>query len=149
MHFSQFPRVFLSQTSHPRFHRPNEINWEACRLGGVVVSVLVIRPKIRGFKPGQGDGFSTTIKIRSTPSFTVKVKPETPCRKILHHVKITCNYEQKYFARPNSSLLPPFYQMTLLLEIARKLWWTNQEFPFLDFISPWFSMLIYLLGDQQ
>jgi hypothetical protein len=38
----------------------------ACRLGGVVVSVLAIGPKRRGFKPGQGDGFLMAIKIRST-----------------------------------------------------------------------------------
>jgi hypothetical protein len=50
-------------------------------LGGVVVSVLATRPKGFGFEPGQGDGFSRTIKIQW------KVKPEVPCRKILQHVK--------------------------------------------------------------
>jgi hypothetical protein len=52
-----------------------------------VVSVLATRPKGRGFKPGQGDGFSRAIKIHRTPSFGREVKPEVPYRKILPHVK--------------------------------------------------------------
>jgi hypothetical protein len=40
-----------------------------CRLGGVVVSVFATGPKGCGFEPGQGDGFLSAIKIRSTPSF--------------------------------------------------------------------------------
>jgi hypothetical protein len=38
------------------------------RLGGVVVSVPATRPKVRGFEPGQRDGFLRAIKIRSRPS---------------------------------------------------------------------------------
>jgi hypothetical protein len=37
------------------------------RLGGVMVSVPATGPKVRGFEPGQGDGFLRAIKIRSTP----------------------------------------------------------------------------------
>jgi hypothetical protein len=33
--------------------------------------------------------------------------------------------------------------------IARELWWTNQEFYLVDIIPPWFSMLIYHLGDEH
>jgi hypothetical protein len=33
--------------------------------------------------------------------------------------------------------------------IARALWWTNQEFSPVNIIPPWFSMLIYHLGDEQ
>jgi hypothetical protein len=33
--------------------------------------------------------------------------------------------------------------------IARKLWWTNQEISLVNIIPPWFSMLIYHLGDEQ
>jgi hypothetical protein len=43
-----------------------------CRLSGVVVSVLAIGPKVRGFKPGRGYGFLRAIKILSTPSFVSK-----------------------------------------------------------------------------
>jgi hypothetical protein len=49
---------------------------QASFLGGVMVGVLAIRPKVRGFKPGQGVGFLRAIKIRSTPSFGWEVKPE-------------------------------------------------------------------------
>jgi hypothetical protein len=52
------------------------------RLGGVVVSVLATGPKGCLFKPGRGDGFLRAIKIRSTPSFRWRIKPEVPCRKI-------------------------------------------------------------------
>jgi hypothetical protein len=33
--------------------------------------------------------------------------------------------------------------------IARELWTTNQEFSPVDIIPPWFSSLIYRLGDEQ
>jgi hypothetical protein len=56
-----------------------------------VVSVLDIEPKGRVFEPIQGDGFLRAIKIRSTPSFGWKVKPEVPC-KILRHFKDLLKY---------------------------------------------------------
>jgi hypothetical protein len=77
-------------------------------LSGVMVSVLAIRLKICGFKPGLGNGFLRAIKSRTAPSFGGEVKPEAPCRKILWHVKITCKYEQKYFTRLNSQSFHPF-----------------------------------------
>jgi hypothetical protein len=49
-----------------------------------MVSVLAIEPKVRGFKPGLGDGFLKAIKIRITPSFRAKLS--ATC-KILWHVK--------------------------------------------------------------
>jgi hypothetical protein len=55
-----------------------------------MVSVLAIGPKVRGFKPGRGDGFLRAIKILSTPSFQGDVKPEVTCRKILQRVKDPC-----------------------------------------------------------
>jgi hypothetical protein len=33
--------------------------------------------------------------------------------------------------------------------IVRELWWMNQEFSFVIIIPPWFSMLMYHLGDEQ
>jgi hypothetical protein len=41
---------------------------ERRRLGGVMVIVLAIGSKGRGFKPGRGDGYLRAIKILSTPS---------------------------------------------------------------------------------
>jgi hypothetical protein len=33
--------------------------------------------------------------------------------------------------------------------IARELWWMNQEFSSSDIILPWFSMLIFHLGNEE
>jgi hypothetical protein len=63
-------------------------------LGGVMVSVLVIGPKVRGFKFGQGYGFLRAIKIRRTRSFGREIALETACHKILRHVKDLYDYER-------------------------------------------------------
>jgi hypothetical protein len=52
-----------------------------------VVSVLATGHKCCGFELDQADGFLRAIKIRSTPSFGWKIKPEVRCSKILRHVK--------------------------------------------------------------
>jgi hypothetical protein len=39
-----------------------------------MVSVLAIKPNVRGFNPGQGDGFLRAIKIYSAPSLGGEVK---------------------------------------------------------------------------
>jgi hypothetical protein len=73
-----------------------------------VVSVLVTGLKGLGFETGQGDGFLSAIKIRSTPSFGWEVKPEFPCRKILRHVKDLLKShgdEQTKFSFPSPILL--------------------------------------------
>jgi hypothetical protein len=57
------------------------------RLGGLIVSVLAIRLKVFGFKPGRGGGFLRTIKILGTPFFGGEVKPSARFREILRHVK--------------------------------------------------------------
>jgi hypothetical protein len=59
-----------------------------------VVSVLVIRPKIRGFKPGKDDGFLRALKFRHTTSFGWEIKLSVPCRKVLRHVKEPYEYER-------------------------------------------------------
>jgi hypothetical protein len=51
------------------------------RLGGVVVSVLATGPKGRGLKPGRDERFLRVIKIRSTISLGLEVKPDVPCRQ--------------------------------------------------------------------
>jgi hypothetical protein len=33
--------------------------------------------------------------------------------------------------------------------IARENWWKNQEYSPVDIITPWFSMLIYHLGNKE
>jgi hypothetical protein len=52
-----------------------------------MVSILVIGPKVHGFKPDQGYGFLRAIKFGSMPSFQGEVKPSAPGCKILWHAK--------------------------------------------------------------
>jgi hypothetical protein len=44
-------------------------------LGGVMLSVLAIGPKVREFKSCRRDGFLKAIRIRSTSFFGGEVKP--------------------------------------------------------------------------
>jgi hypothetical protein len=55
-------------------------------LGGVMVTVLLIGAKVRGFKSGRGVGLLRAIKIRSTTSFGGEVKLSAQFRNILRHV---------------------------------------------------------------
>jgi hypothetical protein len=59
-----------------------------------VVSVFATEHKARGLKPGRGDGFLRSIKIRSTLSFGWEVKPKVPFRKLLRHVKDPLTYQR-------------------------------------------------------
>jgi hypothetical protein len=74
-----------------------------------MVSVLVIGPKVRVFMSGRHDSFLTETKIRNTPSFGGKLKPSTPCRKILRHVKSSTSLKEIFcrlnplFPSPRSS----------------------------------------------
>jgi hypothetical protein len=78
---------------------------QPCCLGDIMVSVIPIIPKVRRFKPGQGDGILRAIQICSIPSVARK--------------KMTSKYEKNYFIRPHSSFplpIPPAcYQMTVLV----------------------------------
>jgi hypothetical protein len=59
-------------------------------LDGLVVIVLAIGLKVRGFNPGRGtrnDGFLRAIKISSTTSSAGEVESSCTCRKILLNVK--------------------------------------------------------------
>jgi hypothetical protein len=64
-----------------------------CRLGGVMVSVLAICPKVRGFKAGRGYGLLRAITI----CFGGEVKPSALCRNIYGLLKITSKCGQRYF----------------------------------------------------
>jgi hypothetical protein len=55
--------------------------------GGLVVIVLAIGPKVRGFKAGEGQWICKGDKIRSINFFGREVKAAVPRRKILWHVK--------------------------------------------------------------
>jgi hypothetical protein len=55
-------------------------------LGGLLVIVLAIGPKVHTFKPSRGRWILRWIKIRNT-SFRGEVMPVVPCRNILQRVK--------------------------------------------------------------
>jgi hypothetical protein len=77
-------RFFISTN----FIVPHHFNNYIKRFGGVVVSVLAIGPKVRGFKPCRGDVFLRATKIRSRTSFGGEVKSVDLCKILrLRHVK--------------------------------------------------------------
>jgi hypothetical protein len=49
--------------------------------------MLAIGPKVRGFKPGQGNEFLRTTQIQSMTSFRADVNLLAPYRNTLQHVK--------------------------------------------------------------
>jgi hypothetical protein len=65
--------------------------------------VLTTGPKGCGFETGQGYGFLREIKIRSTPSFGWKVKPEGPMPS-----EFTARKSPTGMDRLNSHFLCPF-----------------------------------------
>jgi hypothetical protein len=58
-------------------------------LGGVTISVLAIRPNVRGLNLAEAMVFLRAIQIRSKPFFGGGVKPSASCRKILRNIEIT------------------------------------------------------------
>jgi hypothetical protein len=118
---------------------------------GLVVSVLAIGPKVRGFWPGPGIWIFKGDK-NPQPSFGGEVKPSAQCRKVLRHLKKPIKVWKKYFVRQNLSFISPVAP-ALLFEnsrrIAREIWWADQEFLPVCITLPWFSMLIYHLGEEE
>jgi hypothetical protein len=49
--------------------------------------MVSVDPRFEGLNPGEGDGLSRAIKIRSMTSFGGEVKLSAPFCKILRHVK--------------------------------------------------------------
>jgi hypothetical protein len=68
-------------------------NVREAALGGLVVIVLAIGPKVHGFKPGRGRHIFKGDKIRRTTVFGGQVQPSVPC-KIMRHVKNPHKYER-------------------------------------------------------
>jgi len=56
-----------------------------------VVSVIAIRPKVRGFKPNRR---RLTFKSDKNPHHA---KPSVPCHKMLRHLKKPFEIWKKYF----------------------------------------------------
>jgi hypothetical protein len=61
----------------------SRLNLVHSSLHGVMVSVLAIGPKVRGFIFRRGNRFLRAIKLCSTTSFGGGVKQSAPCCKML------------------------------------------------------------------
>jgi hypothetical protein len=93
-------------------------------LGVVMICVLAIGPKVRGFSPGRG-WFLRAIKIRSTSSFGGGVKPLAPC-KIIRHIKNHCGVTDSASAKFDISRQLPDSVLDVSAA-AIEHWWMNKE----------------------
>jgi hypothetical protein len=89
----------------------------------------------------------------STPSFRGEVKLQ-----LLSFDFMSCKNSLSSISKKilqNTKFIISFAHSSCLLpddsagRIVRDLWWMDQEFSSVDFIPPWFSMLIYHLEDEQ
>jgi hypothetical protein len=96
------------------------------RLTGVMISVLVIGPKVCWFKPGRGNGFSRAIKTRSKHSFGEEVKLSAPCRRTLWHVN-TSKYDRDTSAKFKDISLQLSASLLYVSAVTREHWWMHQE----------------------
>jgi hypothetical protein len=72
------------QYSKDRSHKKLQLS---AILGGLVVNVLAIGPKVHEFKPSQGWWIFMGDKNLQYAFLQREVKPLAPCRKILRHAK--------------------------------------------------------------
>jgi hypothetical protein len=71
-----------------------------------MVSVFTIGPKVRGFKPGRGEGFLRAIKKPHHLFLGRRSKAGGPKSKILRYVKTSTSIKE-YFVDKNHNFLPP------------------------------------------
>jgi hypothetical protein len=76
-------------------------------LGGVMVNMSAIGPKVRGFKSGRGQWIFKSDKIRNTISFGGEVKPSAPVVKFYDMLKNPSKDEQKCFIKAKFIFLSP------------------------------------------
>jgi hypothetical protein len=86
-----------------------------------VIIVLAIGHEDCGFKPDRVRCTLRAIKIRSTTSFGVEIKPAVPRRKIVWCVKNAYSMKGKIY-----KFLLFRYEVPLLVT-AKVLWWVNWE----------------------
>jgi hypothetical protein len=77
-------------------------------LGGLVVIVLAIGSKIRGFQPGRCRWIFKGGKNRSTISFGGKVKPSVPCRRFYGLLMIPAEYDRYIAGKINGHFSASF-----------------------------------------
>jgi hypothetical protein len=76
-----------------------------------VVIVLALNLKFAVSNPAEDNVFLRAIKIRSTTSFGLAVKPSAPCGKILRNVKNPSGIWQEYFAVKVKGHFSPKFSM--------------------------------------
>jgi hypothetical protein len=105
-----FGGVYCLHLQHEHHHCPSDVDSKAplSSLGCEVVNVLVTGSNGCGFRPGRSYRFLMAIKVCSTPSFGLEVKPEAPCHKILWHVKEPCvEWLRCYVGKIQGHFSPP------------------------------------------
>jgi hypothetical protein len=86
-------------------------------LGGLVVIVLAIGPKVRRLKPGRGRWILRAIKLWSTTSFGGEVKPSVQCCKILRYVKFSGGWQRYFSDKINGRFSPSFSVLPFLVSL--------------------------------
>jgi hypothetical protein len=76
--------------------------------------VIATGPKVRRVKPGRQRWILYAIKICSTTSFGVEVKPAVPCRKILRHVNDPSTYDRATDTQIQWPFLTQFLPVSLV-----------------------------------
>jgi hypothetical protein len=64
---------------------------DAVVIGGVMVIVIAVGPKVRAFKPSRQRRI-----FKGTTSFRGEVQQLAPCRKNLRHVSDPLRYDRRY-----------------------------------------------------
>jgi hypothetical protein len=96
-------------------------------LGCLMVIMLAIGPKVREFNAGRGRSIFKGDKICRTTSFGGEIKPSSPRREILLHVKEPYGLWKRYFAdKINGHLTLLRYYVSLTVFI-RAFWWINHK----------------------
>jgi hypothetical protein len=104
--------VLLKKVGKRKKKKSIKVNVHCCvcmyvsRLRGIMGSVLTIVPKVRGFKPGRGDGIRKVIKIRSTSSFEGEVKRRPHVIRFYSMLRNSTSMKE-IFRRQNSSFPSP------------------------------------------
>jgi hypothetical protein len=79
--------------------RPFSATMSRIALAGLVVIVLGIGPKVRGFEPGRGRWVYRAIKVCRTTSFREEVKPLAQCLRFYRYEKIYLVGKNSAFSR--------------------------------------------------
>jgi hypothetical protein len=69
---------------------------------------MPLDPRFTGSYPAKDDMSLRAMKIRSTTSFGIEVKPSVPCRKILQHAKDSYSMKEILVCKMHGHFSPSF-----------------------------------------